>query len=263
MNKSKDRTSVVLLCKNQHENLPLILHSLNHQTKKPDEVIIVDDQSDTDISRLAKHFGCRYVSTNVHTTQGKSGGRALARQLGSEDARFDLVAYLDGDIVPSRRFIEIGCKYALNNAVAKAPRRYRISMQGQIIQNRFDKVDRRISFSNFFSDSFVIKRGLVFDVGGWDEQFKGWGGEDVEFAYRVEKSCVPIVLVNGLEFYGTHIEHPIDHEANFHSLTKNANYFVAKHEMIQTTMGEYWKSMNIHLSAYWKVAKGVGKVGPR
>lgn len=250
MNKPKDRISVVLLCKDQHENLPLILHALSHQTKKPDEVIIVDDRSKTDTSSLAERFECRYFSTNLYA-QGKDGARALARQLGTEGARFDLIVYLDGDIVPSRRFVEIGCKWALNNTVAKAPRRYRISMQGQTIQSpTVDMIDRRISFSSFFSDSFVIKRGSVFDIGGWDEHFEGWGGEDVEFAYRLEMADIPIVMVNNSEFYGTHIDHPVNHEANFRSLTKNANYFVAKHEAIREIMGEYWNSMNIFLATY-------------
>jgi cellulose synthase/poly-beta-1,6-N-acetylglucosamine synthase-like glycosyltransferase len=258
MSQSSDRTSVILLCRDQHRNMPLIVDALCRQTRRPDEVIMVDDQSRGDSALLAEQLGCSYVSTRPHCSQGKgAGGRALARQLGTERARYDLLAYLDGDTIPSRRFIDTGCRWAVNNVVAKAARRYRISMDGQVVQNHFDTVDRRVSYSEFYSDSFVIKKGLVLDVGGWDERFQGWGAEDIELAYRLERACVPIVVINGVDSYGIHIDHPVDHAGNHDSLTRNARYFVAKHELLDSTVGEYWTAMNIQLSTYMDMAGGV------
>ena len=251
MNASSAKTSVVLICKDQQKNLPVILQALRRQTKKPDEVILVDDRSTTDISKLTEKFDCRYVSTSPYISKKEIGARSLARQLGVESARFESIAYLDGDIIPSRRFIEIGCERAISNTLAKAPRRYRISMQGQTIRNLTpDKSDRRVSFEEFSSDCFCIKKGLVMDVGGWDEHFEGWGEEDIEFAFRVEDAHVPIVFIANSEFYGIHIDHPVDYGMNYHSLSKNANYFASKHEIIQTLRGQYWKSIGLYLSNY-------------
>ena len=97
MDASSARTSVVLICKEQQKNLPVILQALRGQTKKPDEVIIVDDRSASDISELTESFGCRYLSTSPYVRKKEIGARSLARQLGTESARCESIAYLDGE----------------------------------------------------------------------------------------------------------------------------------------------------------------------
>jgi GT2 family glycosyltransferase len=124
-------------------------------------------------------------------------------------------------------------------------------MQGQIVRNsKSIRSDRRLSFEEFSSDSFCIPKGLVTDVGGWDEHFVGWGEEDIEFAYRVENARIPIVLTSNSNYYGIHIDHPVDYGVNFNTLSRNANYFAGKHEMIRAIRGQYWKSIGLYLSNY-------------
>jgi hypothetical protein len=40
----------------------------------------------------------------------------------------------------------------------------------------------------FAGGSFVIHRDAFVALGGWDERFVGWGGEDDAFSYRIERS---------------------------------------------------------------------------
>ncbi|MEV5957078.1 glycosyltransferase family 2 protein [Streptomyces sp. NPDC051987] len=67
----------------------------------------------------------------------------------------------------------------------------------------------------------VRRHGLDFD-----ENFRGWGGEDQEWGYRVHAAGVPIV--RGEEVYGLHLPHARDVSANFREFGANADYFLTK-----------------------------------
>lgn len=51
-----------------------------------------------------------------------------------------------------------------------------------------------------------IKRSFMEQVGGYEEDFKGWGPEDSEFAYRLYKANANFIIEDDLESY--HQEHP-------------------------------------------------------
>ncbi|MEH7275819.1 glycosyltransferase family 2 protein [Neobacillus vireti] len=51
-----------------------------------------------------------------------------------------------------------------------------------------------------------IKRSFMEQVGGYEENFKGWGPEDAEFAYRLYKANANFIIEHDLESY--HQEHP-------------------------------------------------------
>ncbi|NHC43616.1 glycosyltransferase [Bacillus sp. MM2020_1] len=51
-----------------------------------------------------------------------------------------------------------------------------------------------------------IKRSFMEEVGGYEENFKGWGPEDAEFAYRLYKANANFIIEDDLETF--HQEHP-------------------------------------------------------
>lgn len=246
--------TVILLCKDQQANLPVILRALENQTRRPDEVLVVDDQSNINVAPLALRLGCRYVNTASHVSDPKSGLRALARQVGTEEALHDIILYLDGDIIPSRRVIDIGCEYAQNKTLIKVPRRYLLTADGRYVHNipRANKFPMmgNLSYAQFSSDCFVISRNLINVVGGWDEHFEGWGEEDIELAYRIEQAGIRMSIIDHEEFFGTHINHSVNYAANCQSLSRNACYFAKKHDSILSVRAKYWRSMGVYLSAY-------------
>ena len=238
--------SVVVLCRNQESNLAQILAALDSQTLRPAEVIIADDRSVGHIEAVAARSGCRYVSTAPHLGDHRDGNRALTRQIGAISASHDLIAYLDGDIIPSCGFLQIGAEVARLGKVVRAPRR--VARE----RSPVDDLERCLGFAEFTSDSFVARRPDVLSIGGWDERFEGWGEEDVEFAYRCEREGLPIVQVEHAAFFGRHLDHPVDYEKNFASLLKNAAYFTQKHPRVQESRGPYWQSMDMYLAHYYR-----------
>jgi GT2 family glycosyltransferase len=51
-----------------------------------------------------------------------------------------------------------------------------------------------------------LRKDLINNIGGYDEDFKGWGPEDAEFAYRLYKAGAKFFIDYELERF--HQEHP-------------------------------------------------------
>jgi glycosyltransferase involved in cell wall biosynthesis len=78
------------------------------------------------------------------------------------------------------------------------------------------------------SNNLSVRRHYVLAAGGWDENFHGWGEEDMEFSYRMFLLGLrPVIQVSG-PIFAVHVEHSVDREANQHSLARNAAYFSRK-----------------------------------
>jgi hypothetical protein len=59
-----------------------------------------------------------------------------------------------------------------------------------------------------------------------DEDFHGWGAEDLEWGYRICASGIPIILRD--DVYGLHLPHIRDAGANFKTERPNFRHFVRK-----------------------------------
>ena len=84
--------SVVIPCYNNGAHLTETLTSVRAQTRKPLEVILVDDASTDDSAAVAARFEeVRLIG------QERNSGVSLARNTGLRAARGEMVAWLDGD----------------------------------------------------------------------------------------------------------------------------------------------------------------------
>jgi len=73
----------------------------------------------------------------------------------------------------------------------------------------------------FAGGSFVIHRHAFVALGGWDERFRGWGGEDDAFSYRIERSriaCTELDISPAM-----HLWHARPRETTFEQPFYNAN----------------------------------------
>src|SRR5262245_13313488 len=66
--------------------------SLLHQTRTPDEILVVDDGSPDDLAAALAPYCDR-----VTLVRKENGGAASARNLGIDRSRGDLIAFLDAD----------------------------------------------------------------------------------------------------------------------------------------------------------------------
>lgn len=76
----------------------------------------------------------------------------------------------------------------------------------------FDKIDageQRENSGEVFSPcsgTFVIRSALFDQIGGWDERFVGWGGEDDALSFKLQRRRTPTLeLADNVAF---HLWHP-------------------------------------------------------
>ena len=53
---------------------------------------------------------------------------------------------------------------------------------------------------------FLIARSAFVRLGGWDERFRGWGGEDDALSYRIKHAGIPVVELDRRP--ALHLHHP-------------------------------------------------------
>jgi len=256
--KSAPNLSVIIPCHENPNSLHWILKSIASTKYKNLEVICVDDQSTkNDISAIAKLFGARYY----RLPDDQPGRRAMARNCGHKNAKGKFTFYLDGDIIPEPRLF-IYCIWLhqkKKNIAVKYPV-YSITVQTQqmgierlvewIIASKIEIFGPFVT-KHFGIDTRPVPKRLrgkrtklwvlcashctsflredVEKVGGWDEEFKGWGEEDLELAYRLFEKGIGFIYPHRKYGAGYHLDHDIDWTTNYKSLQENVHLFRNKH----------------------------------
>jgi GT2 family glycosyltransferase len=92
--------TLVICTRDRPVALARCLASLSSQTRKPDQVLVVDNASRGDATREAA------VAAGVDYVREDRPGLDIARNTGALRARGDIVAYTDDDVVPHPRWLE-------------------------------------------------------------------------------------------------------------------------------------------------------------
>jgi len=78
-----------------------------------------------------------------------------------------------------------------------------------------------------------IKKSFMEQVGGYEENFKGWGPEDAEFAYRLYRANANFIIEDELETY--HQEHPPSNTKE-EDMNLNRLLFQQKHPVLDVSI---------------------------
>lgn len=206
--------SVVLPIRDDAHVLPLTLGSLAAQTLEPDrwEVVLVDDGSAVPAAATAERAGLANLRVVRHE---RSRGRSAARNSGIAAARGEVVVLLDGDSYTAPDLIErhrafhldgdgpervmLGGRYepsweTLDRLMAGDPAPptsqeqldLRLSMFG-VDEATFAAVGAPWAF--VFTHNMSVRRSTLEAIGGFDEEFDGWGHEDVELGFRLHANA--------------------------------------------------------------------------
>ncbi len=193
-------TSIIIPVRNQKDTLLAALDSLRRQIRKPRiyEIVICDDDSTDGTGDIVKKL--RFPIFFKYFINKPSLGRAGNRDQGVARSVGKRVIFLDGDMVPDNNFIanmveENDSGYVKMGKVLPPPDRKMSGIEEYLYtRGRYTYTEDGAAIPGryFTSNNFCISRDLYQKVGGLDTKFTGWGGEDMDFGLRLEKSGIPI-----------------------------------------------------------------------
>lgn len=190
--------SVVIPCFNTHQFLKEAISSMQDQTFKEVEIIIVNDGSTNQETLEA----FQELPSHIIMLHKSNGGLASARNYGISNSKGDIIITLDSDDKFAPTFVE--------EAIQLLNRKKEVGIVSSYIQEfgESNKVWRSSAYDDF---SFLTENRIVsccafrkqcwIDVGGYDENMRT-GYEDWEFWIRVtQKGWKVHIIPKKLFFY--------------------------------------------------------------
>ena len=189
--------SVIVPAYNAAKTLQSLLDSLSNQTHKDFEIIVIDDGSNDETYKIAQSYACDLI----HLIENH--GPAYCRNFGAQNARGDILVFIDSDCRADRMWIEKMVRHFSQNDTEAIMGKL-ILLPSSLLGNSisalgfpaggaigFDKiwkVDKEGYTDSLSSCNCAIKRDVFWNVGGFDETFPYAGGEDSLLAYNIRAS---------------------------------------------------------------------------
>ncbi|MEZ4818338.1 MAG: glycosyltransferase, partial [Bdellovibrionota bacterium] len=192
--KKNPKITIIIPTYEREKMLIDCLFAINKQTCGRDkfEVRVIDDATpNSDVKKskvLANHFDFELS----YTVQEK-GGPAKARNLGAQNAKGEIIVFLDDDTLPDKEWLSELVK-ALENSDFDGVGGITENVKNETLSEKLlHHIDHLISPIDPKSGeiTFLVTVNAAFykkafdEVGGFDEGFKLPSGEDIDLGYRM------------------------------------------------------------------------------
>ena len=160
------------------------------------EVVLVDDGSTDDSVRWLDSHATAFP--HVRLIRQDHGGPALGRNRGVEEARGDVIVFIDSDLVVTSDFL-VSHAQALERSWASSGNRLCFTYGAVINTANFESPTsephklRDLSWAYFATGNVAIDRKLLEDTGLFDPAFRLYGWEDLELGERLRLQGVKLV----------------------------------------------------------------------
>jgi GT2 family glycosyltransferase len=195
---------------------------------------------------------------NVRHLPGAYTGRAMARNAGIDAARGEIVLFNDSDILASADLLErhlerhraepkiavVGLEVQVRDLEDYACKRDRPEARGFLHK----PTRKRLSWLYFLTGNASARRDDLVRVGKFDESFTGYGHEDLELGYRLERSGIRIVYEpRAINYHCQDVPHD-DQKEKMRLAGRSAVRFYRKHPdfAVQLNLGMTPVSLGLH-----------------
>lgn len=184
--KPLQKVSVYIPAYNVESTITAVIQGLLKQTYPIDEIILVDDGSTDRTLIMALYYPVRIARHQFNR------GLAAARNTGIREAKNELVAFLDADVVPDEKWLERLMRYFSQESMV---------MVGGLLVETIDKTvadrwrNRHLEQSHgseliknplfMFGNNGIVRKKAVEDVGWYSERFRT-NGEDGDLSFRLK-----------------------------------------------------------------------------
>jgi GT2 family glycosyltransferase len=232
--------SVVTLAKGRPDHLVNLVHGLTRQRQMPVELIVAVMQADA-YDLPAAPFPIRQMHIVADALP-----LAAARNAAARSAQGEGIVFLDMDCIPTPDLVADYAGFlADTDALLMGEVLYLPggATEADLSMERFEGIavrhsDRRgpppqgvercNDYRCFWSLNFAMRRATFLDIGGFDERYVGYGGEDTDFGKTLDQAGVEIAWIKGGRAYHQYHPHHMPPVHHLDSVVRNAELFEAK-----------------------------------
>lgn len=171
--------SAVVPAHNEEKSIADCLNSLINQTRKFNEIIVVDDGSSDRTVEIVKKLPVRLIELK------ENKGCSYARNVGLSKVKSQFILFGEADAIYAHNFVELCLKQFSKQNIAGVIGKQEVWNKDENIWTRCKAAEREANFVNYkpFS-AWLYRTKLVKDVNGFDESLNF--GEDVDLANRIK-----------------------------------------------------------------------------
>ncbi len=237
------KVSIIIATSNRYRLLENTLTSLEFQSFRDFEVVLICIKIDNQLREIASRFGA-----NLYEDGGK--GRCYARNLGIEKSKGEIIVILDDDVVLDKDWLKLIMKtFALNSNIGgvgglpiniknniKSLRPFINKMQGL---SRWEDTGFRYRVNYLSGCNMAFNREILLRVNGFDENFYGPScGEDADICLRVIKEGFSLIFEPGakVKHNSDYINRTLKYKNNaryFYSIADNETYWRVKNGLLK------------------------------
>ncbi|MEA2664761.1 MAG: hypothetical protein QOI11_1705 [Candidatus Eremiobacteraeota bacterium] len=252
------RISVVVPTYNRLDTLRHVIPSLLAQDLRRGEFeVLVADSNSTD-GTTEYLAGVAAGHPFVRHLPGPYTGRAMARNAGIAAAQGRIVLFTDADIIASSDLLSRHLAHHENGAARAV-----VGMEVQV--DSFEdylakkshqalraplhgRKPKKLSWLYFLTGNASAPKAELDRVGRFDEDFTGYGHEDLELGYRLQRGGVPIVYEPGAVNYHWHPVPWDEQQRKYELAGRSTVRFHRKHKTfdVQLRLGMTSVSLALH-----------------
>jgi GT2 family glycosyltransferase len=198
--------SVIIPACNSEKTIAKCLSAILEQTRKPDEIIVIDDGSKDGTKNVIKSF------KNIFLLEQEHKGPAAARNLGAKKAKGGILLFTDADCVPAKTWVAEMAKPFENKEIAGVQGKYKTDQRGLMakfvqleIEDRYDRMRKREYIDFIGSYSAGYRKDVFLQQGGFDESFSMASGEDPDISFKLSKAGHKMVFSENAVVYHNHV----------------------------------------------------------
>lgn len=199
------KVSLIITLKNEERTILELLNSVVKQSKKPDELVIVDGGSTDKTTKIIKNFMCnKKIPTKILIK--KNTNISKGRNIAIKNARYNLITVTDGGCRldknwlrnitnPFRKDEKLEVVFGLYKVIGK-------SLIGKCLAGfcNYKTNTQNLATSELSSRSVAFKKTAWKKTGGYPEQLT-LAGEDTLFFINLKTQCNWIISRNAIVFW--------------------------------------------------------------
>ncbi len=279
--------STIICTYNRDKYIAQALQSLNNQSlnKEAYEVIIINNNCTDDTKAIVERFAADHPSLDIRQVFEYNQGLSFARNRGIQEAKYDIICYMDDDAVAERAYLEKILNYFEKNPKTvgiggkvipiyeeKTPEWYNPFLRMMVTAIDFGDQPFKCSGKRYPAGcSMVYRKKILQQAGGFNNALK-WRADDKYIFYQVLKISSEIYYYPEISV-GHHIDKHRTSDENFERLSrllgseerlrvsslKKINYFIKLSEFIFKFFASLLIAIYYTLKGQWIKGKYVIK----